>query len=64
MIWINPWYGIAGTVGALLTFAYYHYMAMKNFGGINGDLAGWFLSMCELIMPACMVAVQLIRMKI
>ena len=64
MIWINPWYGIAGTVGALLTFAYYHYMAIKNFGGINGDLAGWFLSMCELIMPACMVAVQLIRMKI
>ena len=37
---------------------------MKNFGGINGDLAGWFLSMCELIMPACMVAMQLIQMKI
>lgn len=64
MIWIDPGYGIAGTVGALLTFAYYHYMAMKNFGGINGDLAGWFLSMCELVMPACMVAVQLIRMKL
>lgn len=64
MILINPWYGVAGMIAALLTFAYYHHMAMKNFGGINGDLAGWFLSMCELIMPACMVVAQLIRVKL
>ena len=64
MIWIDPWYGIAGMAGALLTFVYYSRMAMKNFGGINGDLAGWFLSVCELIMPACMVAVQLVQMKL
>lgn len=64
MIWIDPWYGIAGTAGAMLTFAYYHHMAMKNFGGINGDLAGWFLSMCELIMPACMVVSGLLQMKL
>ena len=64
MILIDPWYGAAGIIGALLTFAYYHHMAIKNFGGINGDLAGWFLSMCELIMPACMVVAQLIRLKL
>ncbi len=51
----NPVLGCAGTAGALLTFVWYHRMAIKNFGGINGDLAGWFVSVCELAMPLCMV---------
>ena len=56
MVWLKPLYGIAVLLGALAMFAYYYRMAMKNFGGINGDLAGWFLSWCELVMPLCMVA--------
>ena len=31
-----------------LSFWYYWYMAKRNFGGITGDLAGWFLQVSEL----------------
>ncbi len=52
---LHPLYGAAMVIGAGACFAWYHHMAMKNFGGINGDLAGWFLSVCELVMPLLMV---------
>ena len=29
-------------------FFYYYKMSVQNFGGITGDLAGWFLQVCEL----------------
>ena len=64
MFILNPLYGAAATAGALLTFGWYYRMAMKNFGGINGDLAGWFLSNCELVMPLFMVAAHLIAAKL
>lgn len=44
--------GIAAVLGALLTFAYYYGMSKKQFGGITGDLAGFFLQVCELVMAA------------
>ena len=33
---------------ALLVFVYYHWMSRKKFGGTTGDLAGYFLQVCEL----------------
>ena len=59
MIWLNPFYGAAALLGAGLTFGWYYRMAMKNFGGINGDLAGCFLTVCEAAMPAAMAAASL-----
>lgn len=41
--------GAAVTAAVLLTVMYYHHIAYKEFGGITGDLAGWFLQMCELV---------------
>lgn len=35
-------------LGAILCLVYYRISAYKNFGGITGDLAGWFLQMCEI----------------
>ena len=35
--------GAAVLCTALLVFWYYHHMAMKQFGGMTGDLAGYFL---------------------
>ena len=64
MFILNPLYGAAAMAGAFLTFGWYYRMAMKNFGGINGDLAGWFLSNCELVMPLFMVAAHLIAAKL
>ena len=60
ILWLNPVLGTAALVGAALVFWYYHHMAMKHFGGTTGDLAGWFLSVCELVMPLAAVAVQIV----
>lgn len=35
---------------ALFVFFYYYKMSFKQFGGITGDLAGYFLQICELVM--------------
>ena len=35
---------------AILVFLYYYHMANRKFGGLSGDLAGWFLQTCELWM--------------
>ncbi|MCC8067553.1 MAG: adenosylcobinamide-GDP ribazoletransferase [Clostridiales bacterium] len=55
MIRLQPMYAAAGLLGAALSFGWYYYRAMKYFGGINGDLAGYFLTVCELLMPLLMV---------
>ena len=50
MIWINPVKGALAAVTALLVFWWYHHMAMKYFGGTTGDLSGFFLCICEVVM--------------
>ncbi len=36
-------------IGTALLFLFYRRMSMKEFGGVTGDLAGWFLQSCELV---------------
>lgn len=50
MIWINPVLGVAAVISAILVFWWYHHMAMKYFGGTTGDLSGFFLCICEVVM--------------
>lgn len=33
-----------------LSYAWYYRMSVKEFGGITGDLAGYFLQICELVL--------------
>lgn len=47
-------YGIALIISGLLAFLYYGYTAKKWFGGITGDLAGYFLQICELFILIAM----------
>lgn len=50
--------GLAGffmTAAALLVFIYYRTRLQKQFGGLSGDLAGWFLQVAELAMLAAFV---------
>lgn len=49
--------GFAMAVAALMVFLYYRSMARRDFGGVSGDLAGWFLQTAELWMlaAACVV---------
>ena len=42
--------GAAAVLSALWVFVYYNGMAKKQFGGLSGDLAGWFLQTAELWM--------------
>ena len=58
MLCIAPIRGAAAIVAAALTFLYYKRMAYKQFGGITGDLAGYFLVLCELWMCLGTVAAE------
>ena len=42
-------------LAALLMLWRYHAVAVKQFGGITGDLAGWFLQRAELLMLAALL---------
>ena len=44
--------------GAALALGYYIYMSSHQFGGITGDLEGWFVQICELLCLAAMVLAQ------
>lgn len=53
--------GITGGAAAIiagLVFLYYYHMCMTKFGGITGDLAGYFLQMCELLMALGVVVLD------
>ena len=50
MILLNWKLGIICLLSAFLTYIYYRMKAIQEFGGITGDLAGYFLQLCELVM--------------
>lgn len=56
MIGLSPIAGAVTAAAGLLVFIYYRWMAYKEFGGITGDLAGYFVQMCELAMLIAAVA--------
>lgn len=56
MCYFEPLYGSVGVLGAAISFAYYYYTAKKHFGGTTGDVAGYFVQVCELVIP-CVVLV-------
>lgn len=48
--------GALAVAGAFAVLGWYRHVAMALFGGVTGDLAGWFLQNAELAMLACLVA--------
>ena len=51
-VWIYFTHSIMGVTvvfASVLVFAYYKHFAYKEFGGITGDLEGYFLQLCELM---------------
>ena len=50
MLGLDPWTGGFALLGAGVAGLYYVSMARRQFGGITGDLAGFFLQLCELCM--------------
>jgi len=55
------WTGVAMVVTALCVFVHYRRMAEKQFGGLSGDLAGWFLQTAELWMLGTLVFTQYVE---
>ena len=47
--------GLLMMAAAALCFAFYHHMALKYFGGITGDLAGFYVCVSELAMVLAVV---------
>lgn len=60
MMALSPIYGAAALLGAAVVFVWYRRMSYQKFGGITGDLAGFFLQNCELAMAACVIGVKLL----
>ena len=50
MVLLSPVAGGLAVLGSGLLFLYYRRMSYREFGGITGDLAGWFMELCELSM--------------
>ena len=45
---LNRFWALCSLAVAAACFVYYRWLAYSHFGGINGDLAGWFLQILEL----------------
>ena len=58
------WEGAVMAAVALGVFVYYRKMAQTQFGGLSGDLAGWFLQTAELWMLGALVLVQYVEGKL
>ena len=56
MLWTDLPFGAMSLGAALAVFYWYYKMSVKTFGGITGDLAGWFLQICELAIVIAVVA--------
>lgn len=50
LFWLDAVGGIVLSAAAALSFFYYRRVSFRQFGGITGDLAGFFLQVCELAM--------------
>jgi adenosylcobinamide-GDP ribazoletransferase len=55
MLWFFFPQAVVLIIGASIVFIYYWWMSKKNFGGITGDVAGFFLQLVELVMAFCLV---------
>ena len=64
LLWLDLWTGGAALLGAGLTCLYYRVMSARQFGGVTGDLAGFFLQICELAMVLAVVLAQKIEVLV
>lgn len=59
LLWVTPFYGISSMLAAGVTFTYYRLFSYRTYDGITGDLAGYFLQLCELAILEAIVLTQL-----
>ena len=64
MVLLSSWTGAGALAGAALACVYYVATAKRQFGGVTGDLAGFFLQLCELGMVLGAVVAQRIEVLV
>lgn len=64
MVFLSTWTGIGALAGAALACVYYVATAKRQFGGVTGDLAGFFLQLCELGMVLGAIAAPRIEVLV
>ena len=52
------WAGFAMAAAAIIVLGWCAYIARSRFGGLSGDINGWFLQKCEFWMLAAWMVVQ------
>ena len=57
-LWGEPAAGLAALIVSVCFYFFYKRMALRLFGGFTGDLAGWFLQVCELLLLAAVVITE------
>lgn len=60
MLVYHPLIGGCALLAAALEYLYYHWISMKEFGGITGDLAGFHMQLCELVIALGAVVGEII----
>lgn len=60
MMITSPLCGGAAVIACIAAFTWYRLYSYKQFGGVTGDTAGWFLQICEL----CILAAAVIGEKL
>lgn len=55
LLWMDAGLGALVILASLLAFGYHYLVCKRTFGGITGDLAGFFLQICELAVAACLM---------
>lgn len=61
LILVGRWMGALVALTMLFLFGRYYVISKKEFEGITGDLAGWFVQRAELGMLVALLAVQLLE---
>ena len=64
LLWLDLWTGGAALLGAGLACLYYRVMSARQFGGVTGELAGFFLQICELALVLAVVLAQKIEVLV
>ncbi|MDR2933598.1 MAG: adenosylcobinamide-GDP ribazoletransferase [Oscillospiraceae bacterium] len=56
LMWLAFTEALVMIIIAAVFFLYWKKMCLKHFGGITGDLTGWFLQLCELLLAGGLAA--------
>lgn len=52
---VSPLAGLVMVAVEVALLAWLNWFAQRNFGGMSGDVAGFFLQLCELLLLACIM---------